>query len=103
MRRWLCALAALASISSAEARKPPAENTPALVSIAIGALGTVVGAIVVGYGSTIRAGGNCPGYAMSAEVCDGLRRDYSIAGWTLFAAGLTVSLGGSVALGVQAR
>lgn len=101
MRALLVALAVLSS--TAEARKPPAENTPALIALAVGGLTTVVGAILVGYGSTIRMGGNCPAYPQNMETCDGMRSDYTISGWTLFGAGLTISLGGGVALGVQAR
>jgi hypothetical protein len=101
VKRTLVALALLSS--TAHAKLPPKENTPALISLAVGALTTVVGAILVGYSSTIRVGGNCPAYPMNADTCGGMASDYRISGWTLFGAGLTISLGGGVALGVQAR
>jgi hypothetical protein len=103
MRALLLALLLASSPALARKRISPRDNLAGLITIAAGALTAVVGAILVGYGSTIRAGGNCPGWPDLPEVCNGLSSDYRISGWTLFGAGLTLGLSGGIVLGVQAR
>ena len=103
MRSLVTFLTLVGLLGCAHAKVPPRSNATAIALIASGGFATVVGAILVGYGYTLRTGPQCPASPIQADVCEPIASDYRAAGWSLFGIGIGVSTAGGILLGVQAR
>ncbi len=98
------ALGILAVAPAAHARKlAPRDNLAAIVLVTTGGFVAVTGSILVGTGASFGAGGYCPGYPSSPDVCRGLASDYTTSGWTIVGVGLGAAFAGGLTFAIEAR
>jgi hypothetical protein len=105
MSRTLLVGLVLASLSGCSGVRHVAvrDNVAGWITVGVGSLVAVTGAIVGAHGAATHGSSNCAAYPQTVQTCDDISRQMQGGGWSLFGLGAAAAISGGIVIGVQSR
>jgi hypothetical protein len=105
MSRKLLAGLVLASLAGCSGVRHVAmrDNVAGWITVGVGSLVAVTGALVGARGAAYHGSSNCAAYPQTVQNCDDISRQMQGGGWSLLGLGAGVAISGGIVIGVQAR
>jgi hypothetical protein len=79
------------------------DNVPGWITVGVGGLVAVTGALIGAHGAAMHGSPNCAAYPQTVQNCDEISRQMQGGGWSLLGLGAGAAISGGIVIGAQAH